>query len=46
MIVIFNEQKICYLHDLLETLLLFVCAFSVSVIQEREQLTFWAPEKA
>lgn len=41
-------KKICYLHDLLETLFvcLFVCAFSVSVIQERERLTFWAPEKA
>lgn len=43
MIVIFNGQKIFDLHDLLETLLLFVCAFSVSVIQ---RLTFWAPEKA
>lgn len=33
-------------HDLVETLLQFVSAFSVSVIQEQEQLTFWAPEKA
>lgn len=43
-----NDQKIYWLSKkcLDGNPDVVVSAFSVSVIQERERLTFWAPEKA